>query len=212
MAITHDSAASVPPADPRVLLGPARWGDIREIREAYLAQPDEARRLYHPLPFNLVRLTLTLDLLVLFQRLSLGWARRLPRAAVMLYAARDGRDGRLAGFGTLRFRRCSDGVLAAETGYFILPEFRRRGIGRRLKWAMIELGRRKGARRAQALILPNNVPSLRLNAGLGFHVRPSSIRDRHPPYEEFLMSELELGDAPIPHEASVDPTRAAEPA
>ena len=191
----------------------ARAGDVRDIVRAYLAQSPESRALYHPFPFGRARLVPLLYGLVALRPLAGILARRAPRAAAMLFVGRVAGVGTLAGFGTVRFHRTPDGALVAETGYYVLPEFRRKGLGRAIKSLLVEESRRLGARRAEALISPNNIASVRLNESLGFRIHPSEIRDRHPPHDRFLLAEYDLtATSPPPRPPRRDPTESAEPA
>jgi GNAT superfamily N-acetyltransferase len=205
------SPAPAPPVAWRIHR--ARAGDLREVVRAYLDQPPDSRALYHPLPFDRIRLVPLLYAIVAVRPLARFLARRVPRAAVMLYTARSTSSGLLSGFGTVRFRRASDGVLVVETGYYVLPEERRKGLGRLLKSEMIEEARSLGAGRAQALILPGNLPSVRLNESLGFRIHPTETRDRHAPDQHLLLAETDLSTPlRVRRPPRPEPSETAEPA
>jgi len=66
------------------------------------------------------------------------------------------------------------GLAVNESGYVGLfdivtdAEYRRRGYGRQLVSALLTWGRRSGAHTAYLQVMPDNIPALRLYAGLGF--------------------------------------------
>ncbi|MCW2598226.1 MAG: N-acetyltransferase [Frankiales bacterium] len=55
-----------------------------------------------------------------------------------------------------------------EIGYGLAPSARRQGLGRASVVLLLDWVRARGARAVRAEVLPGNLPSLRLLAGLGF--------------------------------------------
>ena len=171
----------------------ARWSDLRAIRKLYLGLPDEERLLYHPFPFRAARLTLLLAGLILLRGVLPHFARLFPRGAALLVLARQRADGSLVALGTLNFARgANGGALAARTGLYVQPTFRRLGAGGSINDWMLERARTLGARRAEALIVARNEPSLALFGSMGYQIGPSAIYDRRPPFEPFLLAERSL--------------------
>jgi GNAT superfamily N-acetyltransferase len=107
--------------------------------------------------------------------------------------ARRRTDSAIAAMGTLNFARdATTGELAARTGLYVVPAYRRLGAGRVLNAWMLTRAKEIGARRAEALILGRNEGSLALFGAMGYRLGPSGIRDRRPPYEEFLLAKRDI--------------------
>lgn len=181
----------------------ARWRDVREISELYRRQDPTDRRFFHPMPFTPVRLNILLRTAIGTAPLVRHLVRRLPRAAVLFLTGAIPNGGPVVGLGIMRFRRGADGVLVVDTGYLVDPRFRRRGYGRAIKVAMLDEGCRLGARRAETIILVDNVASQRLNLSLGFSLAPDPVRDAHFSDGQYLRGRLDL--------TAWDPARRAGP-
>jgi GNAT superfamily N-acetyltransferase len=167
-----------------------RASEIQEVYRTYRSLPPGESALYHPFPTGSVRLWLLLVLLCLGRGILPRLARRAPREAVTLAVSRSREGGELVALGTLNFAlRASDGSLAARTGVYVVPAFRRHGAGRTVNEWMLAQARQRGARRAEALILPANTGSRALFESMGYRLRPSGVRDDYPPGDEFLMAE-----------------------
>ena len=80
----------------------------------------------------------------------------------------------------------------ARTGLYVIPAARRHGVGWATNDWMLARARALGARRAEALLVPRNTASRGLYEAMGYRVRPSAIRDRRPPNEEFLLARRDL--------------------
>ena len=166
--------------------------ELGVVFRLYRAQPAETRRVHHPFPFDRLRLSGLLAGIWLTTRLAPRLSRRLPRLAAAMFGVRAAPGGPVVGFGTIRFRRDPSGRLVARTGIFVEAAHRRHGLGRRLKEELSRRALTMGAQRMEALLLPSNTASVELNRRLGFRLRPTRIRDRHPPHEQFLIAELDL--------------------
>ncbi len=181
---------------------PAAARDLPRIAELYLAQDEAARRLYHPLPFVRWRLRFLLRGLTFAQRWSRRWVRTFPRAAAGFLVGRLEPQGPVVAFGHLRFRWDSAGLLVAETGYFVEPTQRQKGLGTQFKRGLIAEARRFGARRVEALIDPSNIASVRLNQKLGFTFAPAPVPDRNSPHAQLIVAQLDLDPVPPPPDAA----------
>ena len=181
-----------------MVLGPARLADVGAIARLYREQSPAERALYHPFPFGRVRLTTLLSCLVGAQRARRPLLRIAPKASVIVWTVRERSSSLVIGFGTARFRRDAEGQLFVRTGLYVAPEHRRAGLGRALKVGLLAEARRMGARRAEALMLPDNEAILALNRALGFRVRPTSFRDRRAATTDFRLAELDLAGPVTP--------------
>jgi RimJ/RimL family protein N-acetyltransferase len=180
----------------RTSIGPARWTDVRELSGLYHGQNAADRASFHPLPFGRFRWNATVRAIIAFEPLARRWVHRFPRQSMLVLAARSEPDGTLVGLGLMRFRRGPDGVLVLDTGYLVAPAFRRRGIGRSIKQAMLAEGYQMGARRAESLILRENLASQRLNASLGFRLVAPSGRTGLPSDGEYVEARLDMDQGP----------------
>ena len=81
----------------------------------------------------------------------------------------------MVAFGHLRFRWDSAGLLVAETGYFVEPTQRQKGLGTQFKRGLIAEARRFGARGSRRSSIPSNIASVRLNQKLGFTFAPAPV-------------------------------------
>lgn len=188
-------SAAVRPEARELRLRPARLRDVRAIAHHYRAQPPGSRAFYHPFPFDRPRLAALLVAMVVVQRFNRRLLRGLPGAAVLLWVAVELPSGRLIGFATGRFRReTRAGVLVVRTGLLVEPAHRREGTGRSLKVELLREAGRLGARRAEALIRPENRASLEMNRALGFRFRPTRFHDRRSSASEFWLAEVDLDE------------------
>ena len=207
-------ANGLPPGDVRVRLGAARAVEVGPIARIYRAQSPEDRRFFHPFPFDEPRLRFLLVALFALHWGRSFWARAFPALGMALWVARDPRDGRPVAFSMARFRRDRRAGLIVRTGIYVAPPWRRTGVGRSLKLALLEECRRLGARRAEAVIVPSNTPALELNAALGYSIRPATFHDRRSLSSEVRLAELDLGGPASPawvHRGSPDPTHDPQP-
>ena len=187
---TGEVARSYDPAN--VEIGLARWGEIGTIYRLYRAQGPDSRLLYHPFPFNALRLGSLLVGIRIVQSVAASWVRRAPGLIAVLVVARPRSGGPMMGFGTVTFRRAADRAIVARTGLYVTVPFRRHGLGKGLKQYMLALARSYGVRRAEALIHATNTASIELYRSVGYRIGSSTIRDRRPPYATFLLAETDL--------------------
>ncbi len=171
----------------------ARWSDFGEIYRLYRTLPEEERLLYHPFPTGWLSLGILFAALITLRGLVPRFARLYPRGAALLVIARHSGDGALAALGTLNFSRSgAPERLAARTGLYVLPMYRRLGAGRSTNEWMLARARAMGVRRAEALLVVRNEGSRALFGSMGYQFRHSSIRDLRPPFEEFLFAERDI--------------------
>lgn len=192
MAVTPPVAGAAP------AFGPARLREVLQIARMYRAQPADSRRFYHPLPFDPPRLLPLLAGMILLQLWVRFWSRVAPSLCVLVWVARGGAKEGVIGMATGRFYRDADHRLVARTGLFIDPRHRRAHLGRDLGARLLEECRRLHADRAEALILPDNAPSRRAHASLGYAVRPTVFHDRHLDETDYLLGTLDLTNTGAP--------------
>jgi GNAT superfamily N-acetyltransferase len=169
-----------------------RLEEVREVFRVYRGLPVNEASLFHPFPSGSLSLGLLLVGLWVGRGILPRFARSLPRESITLALARDPATHDLAALGTLNFSiRPSDRSLAARTGIYVAPRYRRLGAAQAVNHWMLDRARRRGAQRAEALILPENGPSRALFEAMGYRLRPSGIQDQHRRTEEFLLAELD---------------------
>ncbi|MCI4360927.1 MAG: GNAT family N-acetyltransferase, partial [Thermoplasmata archaeon] len=165
----------------------------REIYRVYRGLSPGERLLFHPFPTTAVPLAALLVGLVSLRRLTPRFVAWFPRAAAQLVVARRSDDRSFLAIGTLNFARSPRGVgPIARTGLYVVPTARRHGVGWATNDWMLDRARRLGARRAEALVVPRNVASRALYEAMGYRLEPSTIRDKRPPNEVFLLASREL--------------------
>lgn len=174
------------------VIAPAALRDVAGIARMYRAQSPASRRLYHPLPFDQPRLSLVLAVLVLLHRSVRLWVRLLPAAAVLLYVARSPRDGEIVAMGSARFHRNREVGRVASTGLYVRPTSRRAGLGYRLALTLARRCQELGARRAEALVLPENTASVATHESVGYVMQPTVYHDRRLDVTDYLLGTLDL--------------------
>ncbi len=165
---------------PRVLVRPARLGDIGELVRMYRRQPEESKRLYHPFPYDRPRLTLIFLVMVLTRPFLRRLLRLAPRRTLVLLVACVGDDPRPVGYGNVAFVRRPFG-LKAIFGYLVEGEYRGLGVGTRLHVEMIEAALALGIRRGGGMVVSENAANLRVLEKLGFSMQASTLVDRGAP-------------------------------
>ena len=155
---------------------PLRIGEISSVMRLYRGQPAPSRALFHPLPFDRLRLGGFLLYVVATRRLA---HRLLPhprvRVAIVLTVHADGSDAPV-GFGLVGFDRRGPNP-RATFGYLVDERYRGRGLGTRLHEEMIDAALGLGVHRGGGTVLATNLPNLRLLERLGFTITPTEIRD-----------------------------------
>lgn len=97
-----------------------------------------------------------------------AWFERHQQQRFPILVAVDP-DGRVAGWSSLSQFHAKIGYqFSAENSVYIAASQRGRGIGKLLLAPLITLARDRGLRAIVALIDAENVPSIRLHAGMGF--------------------------------------------
>jgi ribosomal protein S18 acetylase RimI-like enzyme len=99
-------------------------------------------------------------------------------------------DGAVAGYAVARLGDTADIMTVG-----VLPDQRRRGIGRELTTHLIEAARQGGARAVFLEVLVGNEPALSLYGSLGF-VPLRTCRDYYGPGLDALSMRLDLPGAP----------------
>ena len=161
----------------------ARRGDVGALARLYRQRSDRSKALYHPFPFDPVRIRLILAWLTLDRPLipflMRWWSRRF--GVVVVAAPRDG--GRPVGYGTVRPRRSASGEWMAQFGYLVDDAYQGQGIGARLMEAMARASIALGIRRGVGTILASNAANLRLTQRYGWTVMGAGTHDRNSPGE-----------------------------
>jgi RimJ/RimL family protein N-acetyltransferase len=179
------------PSRPTVLVRPVGLLDLRSVMRLYRSQPPASRGLFHPLPFDRLRLSAFL-LYVVVTRRSLRWLLHHPplRATVVLTARRTPREPPIA-FGLVGFNR-SGPEPRAIFGYLVHEDARGLGIGTRLHEEMIDAAVRIGVKRGGGTVLVSNAPNIHLLQKLGFVLTPTDTTDSAAVGEANLASDGDL--------------------
>jgi RimJ/RimL family protein N-acetyltransferase len=163
-----------------VRIRPARFSDVGSLVRMYRDQSAESRQMYHPFPFDRLRLTFIFLYMVTTRRLLgrlLKWA---PRRALVLLVATVNDDPRPVGYGNVAFVRRPTGIKAIF-GYLVLPAYRGHGVGTRLHEEMIEAAIALGIRRGGGMVIRQNAANLRVLDKLGFTMMNTGLVDRSAP-------------------------------
>ena len=159
-----------------VAVGPLTFGEIPGVMRLYRRQPTDSRALFHPLPFDRLRLFAFLAYVVAIRRIA---RRLLPhrglRVALVLTARVGDANGPIA-FGLVGFDRRGPSPRAVF-GYLVDEQSRGRGVGTRLHEEMIDAALRLGVTRGGGTVLATNTPNLHLLTRLGFTITPTESSD-----------------------------------
>ncbi len=94
-----------------------------------------------------------------------------PRGPWAVFVAEDD-DGRILGFAELSLRPCAEGCLSSPVayleGWFVIPEARRLGIGKRLVTAGESWGRSQGCTELASDAAPENAISITAHQAVAF--------------------------------------------
>lgn len=96
-------------------------------------------------------------------------------------------DGRLAGCAGAHVE--PDGV-PVVISMWTDPERRRQGLARMLLDALVDWGRRRGARRLTLAVVRGNHPATQLYLGFGFRPTPVSVTNEHGQIEDEMSLDL----------------------
>ena len=197
------SVGPVPPeaGGPTYLVREAQWKDVADLVELYIRGSGEGRRFYHPFRFDPVIVRLVFSYFVLSRRLVPALMRLFPHRAAVIVVAADVGNGRVIGFGTVRFVRREGRMPAGKYGFLVDQRFRGQGIGTRLGEVMLSTSRALGLTEGVATILKENQASVRVAERFGFRVDPSTFRDRGAPGQptvEIQGDLREVGHGSVP--------------
>ena len=150
---------------PRLVLRPFRATDAPPLHEA-LGDP-EAMRFWNVAPSS--------DLATTAQNLE--WLTKYSPYSYAAWAVAAKADGGFRGMVNYHHREARDRRL--EVGYIILRRFWRQGIAREAVTGLLRhCFAALACHRVEALIMPENVASLRLAESLGFRREGGPLRDR----------------------------------
>lgn len=170
-----------PTARPEVIIRPGRLGDLVTLARIYRSQSEDSRALYHPFPFDRLRLTAIFGYMVVTRRLLPSLLRRRPRRALVLLVACLGQDPTPIGYGNVAFLAREGRPLRAIFGYIVAEAYRGLGVGTRLHEDMIDAAVSLGVTRGGGMLVSTNVSNLKVLQKLGFDIRESAIVDRVVP-------------------------------
>ncbi len=167
--------------------------DIRPLVEMYMELSPEARRFYHPFPFDRSHLWVIYGYMVLASRLARATVRMFPHWSVVLIVAVVPGQPRPIGYGTIRFVGDRGSNLRAKMGFTVAEGYRGRGIGTALLKRMIAATLAVGVTRAVGTILRANTASLTVAKKFGgtYQERPDTP-DRFAPGEANVVAEADL--------------------
>ncbi len=179
-----------------VAVRPARLSDVATLVDLYLGQADASRALYHPFPFDAGKLRLLFSYMTLERPLARLLSRVAPGWAAVVLVATAPEDGRVVGYGTVRFDPDSRSDLRAKFGYLVGDAERGRGVGTRLMGELIRTGQALGALHLGGTVLEENLACQRVLAKYGFEVGSGADPDLFAPGRTNLRVELRVGRPP----------------
>ncbi len=167
--------------------------DIRPLVEMYMELSPEARRFYHPFPFDRSQLWIIYGYMVLASRLARATVRMFPHWSVILIVVVTPGQRRPVGYGTVRFVGDRGSNLRAKMGFTVAEGFRGMGVGTALLKRMIAASLSVGVTRAVGTILRANAASLSVAKKFGgtYQERPDTP-DRFAPGEANVVAEGDL--------------------
>ena len=168
----------------------ARLSDVRRIVRIYRGMSAEDRAVYHPFPFDRVRLGWIMTTLVVSQRLGLWGIRHFPRLSAVVLVVSPDDGGRSIAYATVRFV-VEDGEVRSRFGYVIQPEFRAKGMGTQLLLRMCEASVAVHVPRFSVSVLKENSANVAILRKFGFETVPGED-DRHAPNSQNLVSRMEV--------------------
>jgi len=147
----------------RGFVGETRGGNVLTIRRAQLSDLDAITEIYNE---AVLTTTATFDAEPRTTVEQLQWFEsHSPRHPILVADL----DGSVVGWAHLA--KWSDRAAyseTAETSFYVKEEHRRKGIGRKLKQAIVEEGRRSGFHTLIARVAEGSKESMHLNKSLGF--------------------------------------------
>lgn len=168
-------------------------GDIRPLVEMYMGLSAEARRFYHPFPFDRSHLWIIYGYMVLAGRLARATVRMFPHWSVILIVATLPGQRRPIGYGTVRFVGNRGTDLRAKLGFSVAEGYRGLGIGTALAKRMIVAALSVGVTRAVGTILQANSASLAVAKKLGAtYEERKDVPDRFAPGETNVVAQGDL--------------------
>jgi ABC-type amino acid transport substrate-binding protein/RimJ/RimL family protein N-acetyltransferase len=182
-SIRPSSVPRRPPRRPSVYveIRPARLSDIPVLIDLYMSQPEESRRLYHPFPFDRLRLRAIFTYMV-GTRPVLPYLIHRPgvHAAVLLVACLPD-SSTPVGYGNTAFIHPEGPEPRAFFGYLVSAEYRSRGIGAQLHDALVDAALALGVQRGGGIIMTDNAANVRLVEKLGLRPTESDVVDTSAP-------------------------------
>lgn len=212
---TPPTVASAPkgPARPLipVTIRPVRLRDVPTLVGLYRGQPESSRALYHPFPFDPVRLTMIFTYQAVTRPfLKLMMRSRHIRAAALLVATTP-TERRPIGYGHVQILHPAPGEVRAFFGYLVAPAYRGQRVGVALHDEMVETALRLGIRRGGGIILSQNRQNVRLLEKLGVELKESQVVDqRASPQEANFSVDMDLAEMQARRRAELAAAPAAD--
>lgn len=171
----------------------ARLSDIEELCDLYLSQSREARRLFHPFPFNKTKLKLIFFVMITSDKLMRIIKRIIPTMGFALIVSYDANKSQLLGFIYYHIISKHKGRFIANVGITTREGIRTKGIGTKLYAALIERAKQVGVKKFTATILADNVASIALCKKYGYKVLGDAPDDHwEGKNEKNILVELDL--------------------
>jgi len=140
--------------------------------------------MYHPFPFDPIRLTLIYLWLVLGRHTVRWTVRNLPSiASIIVVVVPDGttRPARPIGYGTIRYVAAPSQETWAKVGYILREDCRGFGLGWWLAYRLMQVTLDSGVRLAGGGVLDSNTTNIALVKKLGFEPLAGAPPDRAAP-------------------------------
>jgi len=179
--------------DDTIVIRRATLRDINELCDIYLNLSSEAKRFFHPFPFNRRKLQIIFFIMILCDRLIKIIKHIIPKLGMTLLVAYDKNESKIVGFFYLRIIGKENGILVANYGLTVREGMRSKGIGTRMEAAMIERAKQIKIGKIRITVLEDNIAVIRLHKKFGFKIIGYTNDDYwEGRYEKNLLLELDL--------------------
>jgi RimJ/RimL family protein N-acetyltransferase len=181
MSITSDS----------IVVRRAALGDIKQLCDIYLGQPQQVRRWFHPFPFNRIKLKIIFLLMLISEKTIFITKKTIPKLGFILLAAEDTDNSQIVGFFYVRLIRKEAGGLVANVGF--TTKVGAKNLGFKMYASGIKYSKAIGITKFRIRILADNSVTITLTKRLRFRLI-GITRDEYweGKYEEMLNWELDL--------------------
>jgi GNAT superfamily N-acetyltransferase len=182
-------------AGPRLRLRRADVADARQLINLYLGLSGDARRGFHPFPFQRWILWVIYPVALFASRAGRPMMRRFPRLIVVFVVAElEGTDG-FVGYGTLRGETPGGEPPRVRFGFVVRDGFRGHRVGAAVLHRLSEEGYELGIQVGVGAVFRRDERAIKAIRGFGWQFRDTTRRDPQAPEEEMFETFIDLGQA-----------------